>query len=193
MHTHFYPFAKYHGLMPEKLPIFLIPRIRRHEKTVAACHFGSVYGKCAASLPERSAKSHQNTRSLPTNAKRAEEQNRWIKCAERDSADGMPCCIWSGMCYLIARFMGPTWGPSGADRTPVGPLLAPWTLLSGVDNRGDCVFSVKTPLRMLGQRTRTMTQNRKQNAMMKLAKIGKRPTAEGGVNAQPLPQVQPKY
>ena len=32
--------------------------------------------------------------------------------------------------YLIARFMGPTWGPSGADRTQVGPMLAPWTLLS---------------------------------------------------------------
>ena len=32
---------------------------------------------------------------------------------------------------LIARFMGPTWGPSGADRTRVGPMLAPWTLLSG--------------------------------------------------------------
>ena len=32
---------------------------------------------------------------------------------------------------LIARFMGPTWGPSGADRTQVGPMLASWTLLSG--------------------------------------------------------------
>ena len=32
---------------------------------------------------------------------------------------------------LIARFMRPTWGPSGADRTQVGPMLAPWTLLSG--------------------------------------------------------------
>ena len=31
---------------------------------------------------------------------------------------------------LIARFMGPTWGPSGADRIQVGPVLAPWTLLS---------------------------------------------------------------
>ena len=31
---------------------------------------------------------------------------------------------------LIARFMWPTWGPSGADRTQVGPMLAPWTLLS---------------------------------------------------------------
>ena len=26
---------------------------------------------------------------------------------------------------LIARFMGPTWDPSGADRTHVGPMLAP--------------------------------------------------------------------
>ena len=26
---------------------------------------------------------------------------------------------------LIARFMGPTWGPSGADRTQEGPMLAP--------------------------------------------------------------------
>ena len=32
----------------------------------------------------------------------------------------------------IARFMGPTWGPSGADSTQVGPMLAPWTLLSGI-------------------------------------------------------------
>ena len=35
--------------------------------------------------------------------------------------------LWS----LIARFMGPTWGPSWADMTQVGPMLAPWTLLSG--------------------------------------------------------------
>ena len=28
--------------------------------------------------------------------------------------------------------MRPTWGPSGADRTQVGPMLAPWTLLSGM-------------------------------------------------------------
>ena len=31
----------------------------------------------------------------------------------------------------IARFMGPIWDPSGADRTQVGPMLVPWTLLSG--------------------------------------------------------------
>ena len=33
---------------------------------------------------------------------------------------------------LIARFIGPTWCPSGADRTRVGPMLVQWTLLSGV-------------------------------------------------------------
>ena len=32
---------------------------------------------------------------------------------------------------LIARFMGPSWGPSVADRTQVGPMLAPWPLLCG--------------------------------------------------------------
>ena len=30
-----------------------------------------------------------------------------------------------------AKFMGPTWGPPGSYRPQIGPLLAPWTLLSG--------------------------------------------------------------
>ena len=30
------------------------------------------------------------------------------------------------------RFMGPTWDPPGSCRPQVGPILAPWTLLSGV-------------------------------------------------------------
>ena len=37
---------------------------------------------------------------------------------------------------LIARFMGPTWGPSEADRTQVGPMLAPCSLLSGLSYNG---------------------------------------------------------
>ena len=36
-----------------------------------------------------------------------------------------------GKHHQIARFMGPTWGPSGADRTQVGSMLTPWTMLSG--------------------------------------------------------------
>ena len=31
-----------------------------------------------------------------------------------------------------ARFMGPTWAPPGSCRPQVGPMLAPWTLLSGL-------------------------------------------------------------
>ena len=38
--------------------------------------------------------------------------------------------VWHQAITLIARFMGPTWGPSGADRTQVGPMLVPWILLS---------------------------------------------------------------
>ena len=33
---------------------------------------------------------------------------------------------------LIAKFIGAAWGPSGADRTQLGPMLDPWTLLSGI-------------------------------------------------------------
>ena len=40
--------------------------------------------------------------------------------------------LCSNVRSLIARFMGPTWGPSGADRTQMGPMWALWTLLSGV-------------------------------------------------------------
>ena len=41
---------------------------------------------------------------------------------------------WYVFCHdkpLIARFMWPTWGPFEADTAQVGPMLAPWTLLSG--------------------------------------------------------------
>ena len=31
----------------------------------------------------------------------------------------------------ITRFMGPTWGLPGSCRPQMGPMLAPWTLLSG--------------------------------------------------------------
>ena len=31
----------------------------------------------------------------------------------------------------ITTFMGPTWGPPGSCRPQMGPMLTPWTLLSG--------------------------------------------------------------
>ena len=54
------------------------------------------------------------------------------------SASGVwPSINWSHHLHLvqsilISRFMGPIWVPSVTDRTQVGPMLAPWTLLSGV-------------------------------------------------------------
>ena len=40
--------------------------------------------------------------------------------------------FWNFYTSQIARSMGPTWGPPGSWRTQVGPMLAPWTLLSGI-------------------------------------------------------------
>ena len=34
--------------------------------------------------------------------------------------------------FQIAKSMGPTWGPSGSCRPQMGPMLAPWTLLSDI-------------------------------------------------------------
>ena len=54
---------------------------------------------------------------------------------------------------LIARLMGPTWGSSGANRTQVGPMLAPWTLLSGtVNNMAANVVPTEDSTRGIGNR-----------------------------------------
>ena len=52
------------------------------------------------------------------------------------------CGIWlSSWIPQTARFMRPTWDPHGANRTQVGPMLAPWTLLSGHFSRlGQCLY-----------------------------------------------------
>ena len=38
----------------------------------------------------------------------------------------------------IYTLMGPSWGPSGADRSQVGPMLAPGILLSGYCTKDSC-------------------------------------------------------
>ena len=38
---------------------------------------------------------------------------------------------YNGTRTQITKFMGPTWGPPGTSRRQLGPMLAPWTLLSG--------------------------------------------------------------
>ena len=66
-----------------------------------------------------------------------------------------PNYIWPGSSdgTLIARFVGPTWGPSGADRTQVGPMLDPWTLLSGAvaSKMGTITWSIIVKSRKLVQ------------------------------------------
>ena len=37
-----------------------------------------------------------------------------------------------GMNTQISRFMGPTWDPPGSCRRWMGPMFAPWTLISGL-------------------------------------------------------------
>ena len=53
------------------------------------------------------------------------------KCFHRSPQ--MPCgCYPQWQISQIAKFMGPTWGPPGSCRPQMGPMLAPWTLLSGM-------------------------------------------------------------
>ena len=74
-------------------------------------------------------------------------KTRWSQNQLILAYNANPCTTNDGLCIemgpmsqsvnhrnlsLIARFMRPTWGPSGAGRTQVGPILAPWSLLSGV-------------------------------------------------------------
>ena len=61
---------------------------------------------------------------------------RWL-CAKLQYSQ----CQRTGDCSLelshrhvdtqIAKFTGPTWGPPGSCRPQMGPMLTPWTLLSG--------------------------------------------------------------
>ena len=52
--------------------------------------------------------------------------------------------IWK--CPLIARFMGPTWGPSGADMTQVGPMnFAIWVVrkMAAISSWLPCVYILR--------------------------------------------------
>ena len=42
--------------------------------------------------------------------------------------------------------MGPTWGPSGSDRIQVGPMLAQWTLLSGIGWKSCFEYAPRPPV-----------------------------------------------
>ena len=63
---------------------------------------------------------------------------------------------------LLARFMGPTWGPSGASRTQVSPMLAPWTLLSGICMQTNSTDVIKATI-FHTVATKTKQNNAEQN------------------------------
>ena len=59
----------------------------------------------------------------------------WLLCPQLFAAWSHTGFIFCSVVLLlgtqIAKFMGPTWGPPGSCRPQLGPMLAPWTLLSG--------------------------------------------------------------
>ena len=65
---------------------------------------------------------YQSSSSVQENWVVVEEDNNHIEW----NVVEVCCCT-----PLIARIMGPTWGPPGSCRPQMGPMLAPWTLLSG--------------------------------------------------------------
>ena len=56
--------------------------------------------------------------------------NRWWLTSTIPYSITRPQCVTSDS--QITKFMGPTWGPPGSCRPQMGPMLAPWTLLSGI-------------------------------------------------------------
>ena len=55
----------------------------------------------------------------------------WMRARYFRSVTGMTPSSWY-ITSLYSPWKQGSWGRSGADRTQVGPMLAPWTLLSGV-------------------------------------------------------------
>ena len=87
--------------------------------------------------------------------------------------NGMRCMSLYILTTQIARSMGPTWGPPGSCRSQMGPMLVPWTLLSGYISRNStqlalwcvcCVFGTCWFVHMLTEplfthRTDVLPQN----------------------------------
>ena len=58
--------------------------------------------------------------------------NHNVTIQVHESSHLITCCnAWQHCHAQRAKFMGPTWGPSGSCWPQMGSMLAPWTLLSG--------------------------------------------------------------
>ena len=65
-----------------------------------------------------------------------------------------PCSvtIFSHKASQTAKFMGPTWGPPGPCRPQMGPMLAPWTLLSSLYSiQGSAISQLNVTKHVLSQ------------------------------------------
>ena len=72
----------------------------------------------------------------------------WILCWRNVAFYYSGCSLNSSQ---ITKFMGPTWGPPGSCRPQLGPMLAPWTLLSGTtfeDNAIRCNAMLRPSLKL---------------------------------------------
>ena len=87
------------------------------------------------------------------------------------------------------RFMGPTWGPSGADRTQVGSIMAPWTLLFGKDT----LCSIKKGFQICGAPFLLITEVIKTGIVIKAWISNYIKVKEWDVIAQPWPNSPPAY
>ena len=87
----------------------------------------------------------------------APETNGWV--SNRNAGDLRRHCthydvtvmMW---CTQMTTLMGPTWGPPGSCRPQMGPMLAPWTLLSGyILGHGLDLISGSSQIKTFGKRT----------------------------------------
>ena len=68
-----------------------------------------------------------------------------VYVASLTGGDGKGAIILQPSTALIASFMGPMWGPPGADKTQVGPMLATWTLLYWLVISLDVINNILNP------------------------------------------------
>ena len=59
----------------------------------------------------------------------------WVTILKRFKTSWWPRRPWQclNIQSQIAKFMRPTWGPPGSCQPQMGPMLVPWTFLSGVN------------------------------------------------------------
>ena len=55
----------------------------------------------------------------------------WVFVRKLVITIGHDCILFLHKGHQIAKFIGPIWGPPGSCRPQMGPILAPWILLSG--------------------------------------------------------------